>query len=68
VSFLKDLSDAIADPKKCEEAAMLQMECAEFASDVLLACYAKKWANLPTPIVKKAQARLSVAQQKVMFT
>jgi len=58
----------ISTPKLCLECIELQYECAEFLSDVLLSCYADKWASLPDEIVNSARKRMSAAQEKAFFT
>ena len=52
----------------CIECTELQAECSEFLNDVLLSCYADKWASLPNDITSAARARMSPAQEKVFFS
>jgi hypothetical protein len=68
VPFVANLADIVSDVMKCQEIALLQSECSEYLNDVLLACFAPKWANLPKEIVSQATSRLSPAQRKVIFS
>jgi hypothetical protein len=68
VPFMKNLGDAVGDQKKCAEAAAIEGETAEYVNDVLLSYFAPKWVNIPKTIITRAEARLSPAQRKVLFT
>jgi hypothetical protein len=60
--------DTLVRPRKrCLECIQLQAEITEYLSDVLLACFADKWASLPEPIVDAARTRLDPKKLAKVF-
>lgn len=62
-----DLKSLVATQALCNECIKLQAECVEYVSDVLLACFAKKWSSLPVEIVDAARVRLPKSEAKIVF-
>ncbi len=60
--------DTLVKPReRCLECVQLQAEITEYLSDVLLACFADKWASLPQVIVDAAGARLGPKKLAKVF-
>ena len=49
---------------RCLDGVRLQLEISEYLSDVLTACFAEQWADLPEPITNLIRGRLRPAQLK----
>jgi hypothetical protein len=56
---LNSLADMIADHGTAAECVDVQKDVVEYLNDILLACFAGKWASLPDPIMAAAKARLT---------
>jgi len=56
---LSSLADMVGDDATAGQCVDVQKEVVEFMTDVLLSCFAAKWASLPDAIMDAAKARLS---------
>jgi hypothetical protein len=63
-----DLRTLVESIARCEDAVRLQFEVAEYLSDILVACYADRWIDLPTPVKQQVRARLSEKDLRVLCT
>lgn len=64
---LEHLDDAVV-PAAIDACIEMQAAVAEYMGDVFLSCFGSKWASLPDDVLKSAQARLTAAQQKDVFS
>ena len=62
------LDKLVSDENLCSECVLLQNEVTEYINDVLLSCFADKWASLPGSTVDKTKKRLSGPQLKNLFS
>jgi hypothetical protein len=58
------LSALVGDINGCRECVQLQSDVAEYLADVLAACYADRWQDLPAAVTDSLKERLSPAKLK----
>jgi hypothetical protein len=67
VPTIGSLEQVVSQRTVCDECVQLQAEITEYLNEVLLSCFADKWASLPEVIVANARSRLD-NKQKAFFS
>ena len=67
VASVASCAEAVSDKAVCDDVVILQQCTSEYLNDVLLSCFGKNWAVLPSIVIADARARLSAAQQAIVF-
>jgi len=53
--------------EECLECVDIQREVVEYLNDILISCYAERWAAIPKAIVRATTGRLTTAQKKEFY-
>lgn len=62
-----NIQSVVSDVARCEECVSLQADVGEFLSDVLLAWFAGRWADLPRVIMDCTKERLGSDNMQTLF-
>jgi hypothetical protein len=68
VVSIASCAGVVCEVKLCNEVVVLQGATSEYLNDILLSCFSADWAALPSTVVSSARARLSAAQEAVVFS
>jgi hypothetical protein len=60
-------AEVVCDASTCDDVVQLQSSTSEYLNDILLVCFSHQWAALPAQIVAAVRARLTSAQEQVVF-
>lgn len=67
VPTFKNLEAMVYPENRCKEAVKLQVEVAEYISDIFFAYFGSKWPSLPDEIVKSTKSRVPSAKYAKLF-